>query len=211
MRRLATLVLAGLLAGCKLASVRPLPSSGAAALDTRVFDASAYAESVWSSRVLPTVEREATDCARLLASLKSDPEGTTRRLGRGPRGPQYFLVKGEGRVVSVDRSSRTGLVGLDVGPADGQAAGKADVWLQIGPVIQGMAIRDAVGFIAFDQFLNQIEYADAGNALNQRVLDTVARDFDVERAKGSVVSFVGALTPGERAVITPVRLQRKPE
>ena len=205
MRRLGALVVAGLLASCKLATVRPLPSSGEApASGRRAFDATAYVESIWRPRVEPTVEREAVDCAELLASLKADRDGTLRRLGRGPRGPAYFLVKGEGKVVSLDRSSRVGLVGLHVSQADGPP----DVWVQVGPVVQGMAIRDAVGFIAFDQFVNQIDYAEAGNALNQRVLDAVLRGFDPERATGEVVSFAGALTPGEREVITPVRLAR---
>jgi predicted lipoprotein len=205
MRRLAPGVALSLLVACKLATVRPLPSSSAASTVSGSFDASAYVESVWRSRVLPTVERDATDCADLLLSLKGDPEGTARRLGRGPHGPAYFLVKGEGRVVSVDRRSRTGLMGLAVG----RSGAEADVWLQIGPVIQGMAIRDAVGFIGFDQFVNQLDYADAGNALNQHVLDTVVKGLDAGGAKGSLVSFAGALTAGERVVITPVRLGRK--
>jgi predicted lipoprotein len=208
----AVVVVAGVLVSCKLATVRPLPSSGAkdetnaprGAGGAAAFDAPAYVESVWVSRVLPTVEREAADCAGLVASLRVDRDGTLRRQGRGPRGPAYFLVKGEGTVVSVDRSSRVGLAGLDLGAADG----RAEVWLQVGPVIQGMALRDSVGFIRFDQFLNQVEYAEAGNALNQRVLDAVLGGFGAEPAKGEVVSFAGALTPGERLVITPVRLAR---
>jgi predicted lipoprotein len=113
-------------------------------------------------------------------------------------------VKGQGTVVAVDRSSRVGLLGLDLGTGDGQP----DVWVQVGPVILGMAVRDAVGFISFDQFVNQIDYAEAGNALNQRVLDVALEEFDREPSKGDVLSFAGALTPGERLVITPVRLAR---
>jgi predicted lipoprotein len=204
-RRLGTILGIGLMLSCKLATIRPLPSSGAAtAAGPRAFDAPGYVESVWASRVLPTIDREADDCAGLVAALKADRNGTLQRLGRGPRGPAYFVVKGEGTVVSVDRRSRVGLVGLDLGKGEGQP----DVWLQVGPVIQGMAIRDAVGFIGFDQFVNQIDYAEAGNALNQRVLDAVLKPLDQPPAQGDVLSFAGALTPGERLVITPVRLAR---
>jgi predicted lipoprotein len=202
----AIVVAASVLASCKLATIRPLPSSGAKpAAGPTAFDAPAYVESVWATRVLPTVDREATDCALLLASLKADRDGTLRRLGRGPKGPAYFLVKGQGTVVASDRSSRVGLVGLDLGKADGQP----DAWMQVGPVIQGMAIRDSVGFIRFDQFLNQIDYAEAGNALNQRVLDSVVKGRDLEHAKGASFSFCGALAVGERLVVTPVRLSRR--
>lgn len=204
MRPILALVLLSALAACKIATVRPLASTGSAAAGA--FDATAYVGSIWNSRVVPTVEREATEYAQLLPSLKADPEGTAQRLGRGSRGRSYFLVKGEGTVVSVDRRSRNGLLGLDVSPGDGQA----DLWLQIGPVVQGMALRDAVGFISFDQFVNQLDYADVGNALNQRVLDSVVKGLDSESVQGSVLSFSGALSPGERMVVTPVRLGKKP-
>jgi predicted lipoprotein len=200
-RRIAAFVLSSLLVACKVATIRPLAEDGQGQGTAR-FDAADYVDSIWTSRVVPTVEREATECAPLLSSLKADPEAATRRLGRGPQG-RAFLVRGEGRVVSVDRRSRVGLLGLDLMPGDGEP----DVWVQIGPVIQGMALRDTVG-ISFDQFVNQIEYADVGNALNQRVLDSVVKDFDADAAKGTTLSFSGALASGERLVLTPVRVAR---
>ena len=205
MKPVLAVVLLSALCACRIATVRPLGSSDAAGSAAGPFDASAYVESIWSSRVVPTVEQEATECAALLPSLKADPDGTVERLGRGSRASKYFLVKGEGTVVSVDRRSRAGLLGVDVAPADG----RADLWVQIGPVVHGMALRDAVGFIAFDQFVNQIEYADVGNALNQRVLNSVLGGLDLESATGTVLSFAGALSPGERLLLTPVRLARK--
>jgi predicted lipoprotein len=103
-RPLFALVATALLFSCKVATVRPLPSGGrATAPGARAFDGPAWVESIWSSRVLPTIEQEAADCAALLASLKGDPDGTRKRLGRGPRGPAYFVVKGQGTVVAVDR------------------------------------------------------------------------------------------------------------
>jgi predicted lipoprotein len=204
-RRVPALALLSALAACKLATVRPLDSKGAPASRAGSFDATAYVASIWSARVVATVEREATECAHALASLASDRDGTLRRLGRGPRGPAYLLVKCEGVVVAVQRRSRAGLLGVDVAPRDGQA----DLWVQIGPVVPGMALRDAVGFISFDQFLNQVDYADVGNALNQRVLDSVLKGFEADSVKGAVVSLAGALAPGERMVVTPVRLARK--
>jgi len=202
MRHVPAIALVSALWACRIATVRPLGSSDEAGSATVPFDASGYVESIWSSRVVPTIEHEATECAELLPSLKADPDGTVRRLGRGSRASKYFLVKGEGTVVSVDRRSRAGLLGVDVAPGDG----RADLWVQIGPVVQGMALRDAVGFISFDQFVNQIEYADVGNALNQRVLDSVLDALDPESATGTVLSFAGALSPGERLLLTPVRI-----
>jgi predicted lipoprotein len=204
MRHALVLVLLTAFWACKIATVRPIATDGSPGPEARAFDAAAHVEKIWGTEVVPTVEREATECTQLLASLQKDREGTLQRLGRGPRA-SHLLAKGEGKVVSVDRRSRAGLLGVDVAPVDGQA----DVWVQIGPVLQGMALRDAVGFISFGQFVNQLDYADVGNALNQRVLDSVLRGLDAESAKGRAVSFAGALTPGERLLVTPVRLTVK--
>ena len=192
---------------CKVATVRPIESGEAEAPGGESFDPARYVESIWSTRVVPAVENGAMECGELLQAVRTDPDATLRALGRGPRGPAHLLVKGEGVVVSVDRSSRAGLLGLDVAPRDGSP----DVWLQVGPILQGTALRDAVGFISFADFVNQVDYADVGNALNQRVLDSVLQDLDAASAKGTQLSFAGVLTPGERHIVTPVRLAKREE
>ena len=53
------------------------------------------------------------------------------------------------------------------------------VSIQIGPAVNGTALRDAVGFITFGQFLNQVQYADAGTALNNEVKQELLADLDV--------------------------------
>jgi predicted lipoprotein len=73
-----------------------------------------------------------------------------------------------------------------------------------GPVIAGTAIRDAVGFIAFGDFTNQIDYADVANQINNRVKTDVLAKVDVKDAKGKTVAFYGAfsaLSPGVMFVV----------
>ena len=53
----------------------------------------------------------------------------------------------------------------------GGSLGSATV--QIGPVIRGTALRDAVSFIRFNDFANQFEFAAVSNALHERVLRDV--------------------------------------
>ena len=43
------------------------------------------------------------------------------------------------------------------------------VRVQTGPAINGTDVRDATGTVEFGQFKNQIEYQDAGSALNDQV------------------------------------------
>jgi ABC-type glutathione transport system ATPase component len=68
------------------------------------------------------------------------------------------------------------------------------VSLQVGPAINGTAIRDAAGFINFNQFVNQVDFADAATALNSEVKAKVLKGIDPKSLKGKKVSFTGAFT-----------------
>jgi predicted lipoprotein len=199
------LALFALLAACRIATIRPIESeTGKATVAVGAFDATAYVESIWESRALPTVDKEGVEATLLVQTLQTDPADAVRRFGRPARGSVYYLVAGSGVVVSWDSTSRNGLLGVDlVGDA------RADLWILVGPVVQGMALRDALGFITFDQFVNQVDYADAGNALNQRVLDAVLKGLDFKGLQGRRVAFAGALAAGERLLLTPTRLEAK--
>ncbi len=75
------------------------------------------------------------------------------------------FVKGTATVAEIDRKSRIGLARLRLPWAkDGQAAA-----IQIGPVLRGTALRDALEFVRFTDFVNQLEFAGVANALNDRV------------------------------------------
>jgi predicted lipoprotein len=77
---------------------------------------------------------------------------------------------------------------VDLPPYDG----RADAAIQIGPVIRGTVLRDALSFIQFSQFVNQLEFARVGNALNDRVVQSVLVSLPKAGLEGSVVSFSGA-------------------
>ena len=78
-------------------------------------------------------------------------------------------------------------------------------------MIRGTALRDALGFIRFTDFTNQIEFAAVANALNDRVAAAVLAPLDFETLAGRTISFIGAVDT--RAVredgaieIVPVRI-----
>jgi len=84
------------------------------------------------------------------------------------------------------------------------------VMLQIGPAINGTALRDATGLVDFNDFLNQIEYANAATELNNKVKSDVLADFDPAAAEGKTVRFVGAFAYGSNPAVlqvTPVELE----
>ena len=115
------------------------------------------------------------------------------------------MVHGEAKVLLINRESRVGLAELDVAPFDDQT----DIFLAIGPVLRGNALRDAVGFIAFNDFTNQVEFAQVSDALKDRVDTDVLGAMDIDGLVEDTIQFMGAFTydDPEEVVIMPVRLE----
>jgi predicted lipoprotein len=97
------------------------------------------------------------------------------------------LKRGEGCVTRVE---------------DGRLMLDSGITVLTGPVIRGTALRDALPFIQFSQFTNQLEYARVANALNDRAVK-VAQTSQVKA--GDTVRYVGA--PSTDGVV-PVFLER---
>jgi predicted lipoprotein len=80
--------------------------------------------------------------------------------------------------------------------------------VQVGPVIRGTAIRDALPFIKFSDFANQIEYAQVASLLNDRVLDQLRQLPKPATLVGQRVRIVGALsTSASSWEITPMTFE----
>ena len=77
--------------------------------------------------------------------------------------------------------------------------------LQIGPVIRGTALRDALDFIRFTDFVNQLEFAGVATALNDHVVSAVLQAAP-DLVSGAEVSFVGAVPVSGALEIVPVKL-----
>ena len=182
-----TIMLVLLLTCCKPWTVRPIGEDTAS--QPRGLDAPAYVTSIWNSKVLPYVREHAVDLA------------TACQAARQP-GPAQFLVKGDARVLPASAAPRPGLLPIDAAPFDG----RADAAIQMGPVIRGTALRDALPFIEFSQFLNQLEFARVSNELNARAAAALA---PASPAPGQTVSFLGAMArpaPGQLPEIVAIEL-----
>lgn len=85
------------------------------------------------------------------------------------------------------------------------------VRVQTGPAINGTDLRDATGTIEFGQFTNQIEYQDAGSAINNEVKKTVLSGLDPATLTGKTATVVGVfkLVNPKNWIVTPVRLDVK--
>lgn len=66
------------------------------------------------------------------------------------------------------------------------------VQVQVGPAINGTALRDVSGTISFNQFTNQLEYQNVGTELNNLARERVLTDFDAAAAAGKTIQVTGA-------------------
>lgn len=191
------------LTGCVPWTVRPIEDADSAKSAAGPAAPAAYVDSIWDSKLLPAILKSATDARTLLDALQASPQEADQEYGhRESGGAAYAAVKGSGRVLAVDTSSRNGLLLVDIAPPDG----KADISIQIGPVLRGTALRDATGLIRFTDFANQLQFADVANELNNRVLKTVPGSLDLKTLAGKTVAFTGvfALEEGSNPPIRGV-------
>jgi len=205
------------LSGCVLATVRTLDEDEEAKVG---FEPEVYVEEIWESRVLPAYDQEAVDLTMLLSAIEADEDAAIAEYGnRSGTGAYSFMVRGEGTIITLDTSSRAGLLVVDLAPADGTA----DLNIAVGPLIkisQRGSVRDAVGFIEYGNFVNQQEFAGVANAMGERITAMVADalgadsaeaigDLDPAAFKGKSVTFVGAFSLDTRddIIIVPVDLE----
>jgi predicted lipoprotein len=162
------------------------------------FDPAAYGAKTYP-KVVAEIEQRAVPIDELAEALDDDPDAAGERFGkRQGTSPYNFAVTGSGKAGKAEG----GLLPVQV-----KGLGDTQVNLQIGPAINGTALRDAVGFITFDQFVNQVDYADAATALNSEVKAKVLKD--VGDLEGRTVDFTGAFTFLAPTVmtVTPVALE----
>jgi len=147
-----------------------------------------------------SVEARAVDAAALSQAIAAD---------RKAAGEQYGVATSTGPVLPVkftglvgERKANTHVIAIN-GIADGLT-----VRVQTGPALNGTDLRDATGQIAFGQFKNQIEYQDAGSAINNEVKKQVLAEIDPATLTGKTVTVIGVfkLVNPKNWIVTPVRL-----
>jgi len=156
-------------------TIRPIHTS-----PTELFDAEAYVASIWP-RLLEEADRSAVDVTTIRAT---PPE----MVGVSPPTRRALLVTGMGVVSRVELGSRVGLAHVQVEGLPAQS-----IAIQVGPILRGTALRDALPFIRFTDFPNQVDFAAVASSIHRRVLRDVLAPIDVEALSGRKVSFTGAV------------------
>jgi predicted lipoprotein len=154
-------------------------------------------------KVQADVEKRAVDAVTLANAVLADKKAA---------GEKYGVATTTGPVLPV---SMTGTFGerkanLNEFKVDGMPDG-ITVRVQTGPAINGTDLRDATGKIEFGQFTNQIEYQDAGSAINNEMKKATLGSLDPEKLTGKAATVVGVfkLINPKNWLVTPVKVDVK--
>lgn len=203
-------VVGGSVAACShvpgLYTYVPAGQEKAGAGGSAAFDAKTYVNGIWTSKVVPTVEKDAVPAAELIPALDADQAAASKKYGNqaGTGSPYAFLVRGIGTVTAVDEEAPTHPLTVKV---DGLSGKTGAVQVVTGPVIAGTALRDAVKFIKFGDFTNQLDYADAATELNSKIKADVLSKVKAKDLVGKKVTFAGAFSLVAPGVVLVVPTQ----
>ena len=151
------------------------------------------------------IESRAVEAQVLAQALTADKAAAVKQYGMpAGTGGQVFSVKFTG--VAGDAKS---------GVYDVAVSGLLEtigIRVQTGPAINGTDLRDATGTIKFGSFVNQIEYQNAGSALNREMKKQILEKLDTANLKGKTISVIGAfkLINPKKWLVTPVALEVQP-
>lgn len=164
-----------------------------------VFSAEAYGPAHFPE-VQADVEKRAADAAPLAAAIAAD---------KAAAGKQYGVAAGAGPVIPVKFTGVVGegKAGIYAVAVEGLPP-EVKVRVQTGPAINGTELRDATGKIVFGQFVNQIEYQDAGSALNNEMKKVVLAGIDTANLTGKTITVVGVfkLVNPKNWLVTPIKV-----
>ena len=152
-------------------------------------------------KIQSSIEERAVDATTLADAVVADKAAAAK---------QYGVPAGIGSVIPV---TFTGVVGDGKSgiynvAVDGMPP-EIKIRVQTGPAINGTDLRDATGEIEFGHFTNQIEYQNAGAAINNEMKKQVLASVDTSTLKDKTISVVGAFTlvNPKNWLVTPVELK----
>ena len=200
------------LPGCKIVKTvaegeaNAATTAGEAGDDARI---AALLDKTYETELLPLIAANAQPVADLRTAIAGGLEAAGAahgNKGSGEGAAWNFAVKGEGKVVEANLTSRARKAMLDT---DGD--GKVDLTLQLGPVIKGSSLRDVAPFYRFGDFRDQIEFAKLARALNDRA--SAALVVPEGELVGKTVSFTGTVdlkAVGDAWLVTVITLAVAP-
>lgn len=152
------------------------------------FDAKAYVARIWEKKVVAAARDSSVPLPELLADIAKNKTSALQKYGHEVSGTYNLFVRIDGKVTGIDTSTPMGTMTVDV-TSD---KGVIPVKVQIGPVILGATLRDALKFVSFETFLNQVQFGNVAVNLNEMVLKKVIAPLKLKRLEGQHVQVYGA-------------------
>lgn len=159
---------------------------------------------IFDEQILPDLVQHAAPLTQQRKLFANDPAAARRLYGRPAAGGAFFVALVEGKIVAASLEGRAGSIDVD---ADGD--GRSDARIQIGPFLQGTALRDAQAVVSFGDFGDQVAFARFGRALNEQVYRTQLSKLSRADLVARKVEVVGVYRPepGTVPIVTPARIR----
>lgn len=189
------LILAGIVLGTKI-----VPNDDPLLVGEMEFDPDQFGPDNFT-KVKEVIEERAVEAPELASAIDADTDAAIDQYAQDSSGGPIFSV------------ALNGIVGDGTsGVYEVEVEGVPDnllIRVQTGPAINGTELRDATGLMSFGDFSNQIQFQDAGAALNEEMKNQVLADVDTDSLEGQAVNVTGAFTliNPDSWLITPVALE----
>ena len=183
-----------------VAGTKVVPDGEEAAAGSEEFDRETFGAEHFPA-IQEQITERAVEAPALAEAIEADPEVAAAEHGVEVAGNTVYSTTFTGTVEEGD----SGIYEVNVEGVPEDVA----VRVQTGPAINGTELRDATGTLDFGQFTNQIEFQDAGAALNEEMKEQVLDPIDIDSLEGSTVTVTGAFTAinPQGWLVTPVSLE----
>lgn len=167
-------------------STKIVPAGSGAAQGPAAFNAADYGKQQFPKQQA-YIDKHAVDAGTLAAAIQKDSTGASQKYGKSADGATYVIpVKFTGVVGQIPPDGYTPITVPGLPPG-------TKVGLQLGPAINGTDLRDVTGDITLNNFQNQIQFQDAGSAINDQ-LKTELKSVNASSLTGKTVQVYGAFT-----------------
>ena len=210
-RIIAVLIAMGLVMTTLTGCVKVVKSGEEGNLTGEVeFSASDNVGSFWETQALPELTGKAVDLGEFLKEANGDLGSLADKYGKysmGDSGELTYTVKGTGTVTEVQTEKKAGYIAIKLDGYDGSE----EIKIQVGSVIKGSSVRDALSFIKFGDYTNQEEYAAVSQSINDVIMEKVINPETASGLNGKAIEFTGCFTVKDNTtiLITPVVLTEK--
>lgn len=169
-------------------------------------DPAAFAVEKYESAIAPAIVRQAVDIVTVAQAIEADRAAAATKYAKaeGSSAPVYSVTA----VGTAGEATAAGIMPLAVkGMPDG-----VRVYVQMGPALNGTAVRDATGTVHFQQFVNQMDYQAASDQLNNQVKEKVLKAVQAASLNAKTVRVTGVfqLVNPAAFMIIPVKIEVSP-